>query len=201
MPGTLFQRLRRHRWGLWDLRSLLIDVRYRGLLGGRVESRFPGANAVQSLPYYVIKDATDAVGVDPDDVLVDIGSGPGRVLNWWLSQGFRNRMVGIELDPDVAARARSRLRHFHNVEIVTGDAVALTPPEATVCFLSNPFNRDVMQLWHDAVVARTTTPRLSMVYVNCHHLDVFLKSGRWSVESLPKDPADHCPIAVARLKR
>src|SRR5262245_64681390 len=115
MPGTLFQRLRRHRWGLWDLRSLLIDVRYRGLLGGRVESRFPGANAVQSLPYYVIKDATDAVGVDPDDVLVDIGSGPGRVLNWWLSQGFRNRMVGIELDPDRSEEHTSELQSLRHL--------------------------------------------------------------------------------------
>jgi hypothetical protein len=197
--GHVLQKLKRQQWGLWPLRTAWLDLRYGGYAGGRAETRFAhlGATAVHDLPYRVIKQATDAVTVSPEDVLVDVGCGHGRLFNWWLSRGWHNPMIGIEIDPDVAASTRRRLRPFANVQIITGDAVDLTPARATLCFLFNPFGRAVLARWHDALLARSTAPRLAVVYINCHYLDVFRDSGRWSIHMVPKHPADYCQIAVA----
>src|SRR5262249_40689383 len=110
-------KLQRHQWGIWELRTLLLDLRFGGLVGGRQESRFRhlGSNDVQSIPYRVIRDAMRGLAVTPEDVLVDVGCGLGRVINWWLNLGLANRMIGIELDPDVAQRTRTRLAPFRNV--------------------------------------------------------------------------------------
>ncbi|MGH7139751.1 MAG: methyltransferase domain-containing protein [Pirellulales bacterium] len=200
---ALLHRLNRHQWGLWELRTIWLDLRLGGYAGGRRESRFRhlGAAPVDNIPYRVVSSAMDAVSVAPEDVLVDVGCGLGRVLNWWLSRGWSNRMVGIELDPDVAARVRRRLRGMRNIEIISGDAVAFTPADATICFMFNPFNRAVMERWHDAVLARHSAPRLTVVYVNCHHLDVFRASNRWNIAELARHPADHCKVAIVSLRK
>ena len=49
--------------------------------------------------------SNENVPIRPDDVLVDVGSGKGRVLNFWLQKGLRNRIVGIEIDERWAAIA------------------------------------------------------------------------------------------------
>jgi hypothetical protein len=103
------------------------------------------------------------------------------VINYWLARGLSNRIVGVELDPDIAARTRCRLRRHPQVEIVSGDAVSLTPADATVCFLFNPFGSAVLRRWHDAVLARASGDRLTVVYVHPLHVDVFRASPRWSV--------------------
>lgn len=200
---SLVRRLRRQQWGLWQLRTAWLDIRFGGYVGGLRESRFRhlGSAPVQSVPYRVADAAMAGVRVQSDDVLVDVGCGRGRVLNWWLSQGWRNRMIGVELDPEVASEVRKRLKRFSNVQIITGDAVELTPAEATICFLFNPFNRDVVERWHKALLARHVGERLTVVYVNCHHLDVFRAADRWSINVLPKHPADHCSIAVLTLRK
>jgi SAM-dependent methyltransferase len=200
---SLLRRLNRHQWGLWQLRTAWLDVRYGGYIGGLRESRFrhSGSAPVQSVPYRVAKTAMAAVCVRADDVLVDVGCGRGRVLNWWLSEGRLNRMIGVELDPEVASEVQKRLARFANVEIIAGDAVELTPAEATICFLFNPFNRVVVKRWHDAILARHAAPRLTVVYVNCHHLEVFRAADAWSIDVLPKHPADYCSIAVLSLNK
>jgi predicted RNA methylase len=131
--------------------------------------------------YGGIHDALGDVAVSDRDVLVDVGCGRGRVLNYWLAGGLPNRLVGVELDPEIAARTRRRLRRFPQVEVVTGDAAEHTPGDATVCFLFNPFGGAVVRRWHDAILARAGGERLTVVYVHPLHLDVFRASGRWDV--------------------
>jgi SAM-dependent methyltransferase len=198
MVSRLLGKLRRRQWGLWDLRTVWIDQRYGGHVGGRTETRFGhlGAKATDNIAYRVVSDAMTAVSVSPEDVLVDVGCGRGRVLNWWLSRGLRNRLVGIEIDPDIAAEVRHRLRGFPNVEILTGDAVDLTPPEASICFLYHPFQEPLTRIWRDAVVARQRAPRLTILYVNPQCLDAMRESGEFRTRMLPKSPGDYAEIAV-----
>ena len=115
--------------------------------------------------YRGIDHAFGDVDISTRDVLVDVGCARGRVLNYWLSRALPNRLVGIELIPDIAARTRGHLRRYPQVEILTGDAVALTPADATVCLLFNPFGGPVVRRWHDATLARATGHRLTVVYV------------------------------------
>jgi hypothetical protein len=195
----MLSKLDRHRWGLWELRTAWLDCRYGGYIGRRVDDG--STSYLRDCPYRVIESAMSGVDVTPDDVLVDIGCGLGRVFNWWLSRGWKNRMIGIERDAEIAARTRRRLQGYPNIEILTGDAVDLMPANGTVFFLANPFGEAVVEHLHDAILARTDALQLSVVYINCQHLDVFRKSGCWSIRILPRHPADFNEVAVTELRR
>src|SRR5256885_3685560 len=98
------------------VRSAALDVRYRGLLNGSIPTRYAhlGAMEVASTDY----DAMGAIFagvIRASDVLVDVGCGKGRVLNWWLSRGYTNEIVGLELDEEVAEHTRRRLRRYRQV--------------------------------------------------------------------------------------
>ena len=62
-----------------------MDLRYGGLLRGTLPNRFLhlGAHHAANTPYFILPIIFDGI-IHDDDVLVDVGCGKGRVLNWWL---------------------------------------------------------------------------------------------------------------------
>jgi hypothetical protein len=90
--------------------------------------------------------------IKTSDVLVDIGCRKGRVINWWLSQGLRNRMIGIELDEKIANGTRKRLRRYENVSIIHGDASHNIPAGGTLFYLYNPFPKPVVKASKDRLM-------------------------------------------------
>ncbi|MGC2143068.1 MAG: methyltransferase domain-containing protein [Candidatus Acidiferrum sp.] len=127
------------------LTNVVLDLRFGALLRGGKETSYPhlGAYATNNSSYGVIHTLFRG-RVKPSDVLVDVGCGKGRVINAWLAEGYANRMIGIELDPDVAAESRRRLRRFPNVSILTGEILANFPRDGTLFYLFNPFNAAMM---------------------------------------------------------
>lgn len=127
--------------------------------------------------------------VRPDDILVDVGCGKGRTFNWFLQQGWRNRMVGLEIVPELAAFTRSRLRSFANIEIVTGD-VRTNLPRGTVYYLFNPFGADTMSVFASAVKMMAQNDlgrpadRPTIVYARCDHLSVFQEDPFWAIREV-----------------
>ena len=85
--------------------------------------------------------------VGRDDVVVDLGAGPGR-LTVELARVAR-RVVAVELDPRWADRLRGR---WDNVAVVEGDATELRLPAEPFRVVSNlPFHRttDLLHLLLD----------------------------------------------------
>lgn len=137
-----FYRLKT-RWGVECVRNFAIDWKYGGSCGGTIPTKFAeiGAQGFTSADYYQLDKLFGPGGVQirPDDVLVDVGCGKGRVINHWLRSGYRNKIYGLEIDPEIADFAAKRLRKFDNVRVVPGDAIANLPEETTLIFLFNPF--------------------------------------------------------------
>lgn len=186
------------------LRNVAIDLRYGGrFLGGTVPTRLGkvGALDTASSDYLVLHQVFEG-RVHPEDVLVDVGCGKGRVINHWLSRGYRNRIVGIELDPDIAERTRRRLRRFANVSIITGDACEVLPREATVIYLYNPFERDVWHRFKATVEERC--PDATLLYYYPEHIDPFRDDPRWAVSDVdlrPLLPAGYGAYFLAVITR
>ena len=121
---------------------------------------------------------------DPGDfTFVDLGCGKGFVLALAALHGF-GRVVGVELDPDLAGKARANAqvltaRTSSQVEVVEGDATSFgLPSEPTVVYMYNPFGpqtmRDVVRAVDRSLVER---PRpLFVVYVNPLHRHVWDES-------------------------
>lgn len=87
----------------------------------------------------------------PLDGFVDVGCGTGRALAYLSRLGFK-RMVGIEINPDVAERARLNLgrikktwRRAESLEVLTEDVLAAEMDfTGSIVYLANPFGRTTM---------------------------------------------------------
>lgn len=176
----------------WTLYGLGLEYRYLGrLIGFRdLPTRFPeqGANFTQNIPYVSLARLSEQVRVSPDDVLVDVGCGLGRVILWWLhTTGGHGRIVGLELDPEIGERTRGLFMRYPNVSIITGSAVDVVPPTATLLYLFNPFNEEVLARFNDRVKEIRAGQRTRIVYVNACHVGVFEADPSWDVRCLDYD--------------
>lgn len=183
--GTLLRR------GPTMLRSALRDLRYGRPLGGTVRSRYEhlGAFHATNSPYEDLDRVFAGVEAQPDDVIVDVGCGKGRSLNWLLGRFPGNRIVGIELDPELCAQTARRLRRHGNVTVVCGDAVELLPPEGRVFYLFNPFDGDVTARFAHALLERGKPA--TIVYYNAKFLDAFRSDPRFTVRELTDSRLAH----------
>ena len=165
------------------------DLRYRGLLAGTVRTRYAhlGAHHTTNSDYDDLPALFGAARLRSDDVIVDVGCGKGRVINWLLAHHPGNAVVGIELDPEIAAATERRLRRYPGVKIVCGDACTLLTAEATVFYLFNPFDEPVMRRFAEAVLALGDAGggrERRIVYYRSNYLAPFGESDRFTVEPI-----------------
>lgn len=113
--------------------------------------------------------------VTADDVLLDLGSGKGRIVLQAARRYPLRRVVGIEHSPELTSVARfnleatrTRLR-CQDVELIVADVAGATiPSDVTLAYLYNPFAGRVF----DCVVDRLSEMvqrrgrSLRIVYVN-----------------------------------
>lgn len=160
------------------------DLRFGEILRGDVPTRFRelGAERTANVSYLALSLIFENVAIASDDVLVDVGCGKGRVINWWLSKRLSNRIVGLELDPEVAAHTRERLRRYHNVTIVAGDGIDNLPADGTLFFLFNPFAESVVIRFKEQILQSARRDKVRIYYYNCVHVSVFENDARFSVE-------------------
>ena len=163
--------------------NLALDLRYGSFLGGTQKTRFgtAGAHDTANSEYCALKQIF-AGRISPTDVLVDVGCGKGRVINWWLHQGVSNRIIGLELDEEVAARTAHRLRRHHNVSIIPGDAVQNLPADGTLFYLFNPFQSAVVTRFKNRILEICTSKAMTILYYNCVCLNVFKDDPQFVVE-------------------
>ena len=193
-------------------RNIYMDLRFGGrFLGGEIKTPYVSLGAKDTASaHYSALDVIFKDRIGPTDVLVDVGCGKGRVINWWLHQGLKNRIYGLELDPPVARATSQRLRRYPNVTIVSGGAVENFPPDASLAYAFNPFMEEVMRKFKDKLAAMRTAPRqpLTLLYYNPSHLNVFEGDHRWRLEEnfvvVPALAVDrlvqrHFRLAVLRL--
>ena len=123
-----------------------------------------GATGSQSASYPGLDVVLKDLVLTPDDSFIDIGCGKGRVLAYLLSKGYtRCRLMGVEINPQVAAIARSWSSKYKNVEIVEGDAFGLDFNDYTVLFMYRPMDRDAFFLFIN-LLEMTLTHEVKVYY-------------------------------------
>ena len=197
----------RRRFGWRALSNLWQDRRFGGYCGGTIASAYEhlGATAVQSTDYAPLVAIFESgrVPIGDDDVLVDLGCGKGRVLNYWLRLGRGRRLVGIELDERIAAQTRARLKPHAQVQIVTGGAIEQLPADGTLFYMFNPFEAPVVAQLKQALDAlaasrKQAAPAIRVVYYYCRHADVFENDPAWRVAELPTGD-HHRAVLIERV--
>lgn len=181
-------------------RNMAFDLRYGAFLGGVIPTRYSDAGAVDvaNSDYSVLPHLFNQL-VEADDVLVDVGCGKGRVLNWWLRFYARNQILGIELDDEVAGMTRHRLRGHPQVTVYSGSILSVFPEEGTLFYLFNPFNRTIMQQFIDTFFrqrSRSCRKPRRILYYNCVYSDLFVNDVRFVTRFIRPHRAAH-PALVA----
>src|SRR5438105_5707601 len=169
------------------IRNAIRDLRFGKPLGGTIKSRYAhlGAHDVGNADYDDLAILFREADIRPDDVIVDVGAGKGRAINWFLRAHPGNRIIGIELDPAICGDTAKRLARFSQVEIVCGDAVALLPAQGTLFYLFNPFDESVMERFRDRLAeVRPGRSRTRIVYYNYKALHLFESDPRFSVRRI-----------------
>jgi hypothetical protein len=201
-PGQLSAKLQALTWAA---RNMALDLRYGASLAGTIPSRTRDAAPVTNSQYSVLPHIF-AGRIAHDDVLVDVGCGKGRVINWWLSQGLRNRMVGIELETEVASSTAKRLRRFPNVSIINEDATTWMPGDATLAYMYSPFGAETMARFKEHIADQFVRNGITLLYWNPQFVDVFFDDPRFSTHTIdlrsvldPRIEGTHRRFAVVRL--
>jgi hypothetical protein len=167
-------------------RNAVRDLRHGSFLGGTVKTRFEhlGAHDVGNVEYEDLAPLFAPAEIGPGDVIADVGAGKGRSINWLLERYPQNRIIGIELDPEICEKTAHRLRRHGNVSILCGDATELLPRDGTVFYLFNPFDENVMRRFIDAYLASGMDPRRRVVYHNCKFIQLFADNPRFEVQPI-----------------
>lgn len=178
-------------------KNIAFDLRYGAFLGGEIATRYAddGARNIANSDYAALPHLFEGL-IDEDDVLVDVGCGKGRVLNWWLRFHARNRIIGIELDDKVAEKTRHRLRRYPQVAVYSGSILDNFPEEGTFFYLFNPFDGVVMRQFLNLFLAgppQTRRKPRKILYYNCVCRNLFIDDIRLRTTLLgscgPEHPA------------
>ncbi len=122
-------------------------------------------------PYPLVRRALAHMTIRPgEDVLVDYGSGKGRIVAAAAQHPFR-RIVGIELSEALSATAQDNIprikgRKCDDVEVVGGNAMTFDPPDdMSIAFLFNPFYPPVIDAVRDRIKSSLDAhPRALTIY-------------------------------------
>ncbi len=126
---------------LWPLYSLVRPVRLLAERTGRLPERTRSLGPILSTPRELIAALLELADVGPDDHLVDLGCGEGRVV----IEAARHtgcRVTGVETDERLVKRARANIADELGADaqatVVHADAATFDLGEATVVFLFIP---------------------------------------------------------------
>lgn len=166
--------------------NALRDLRYGKPLAGTIKTRYAhlGAHDTGNADYDDLDILFADVEVRSADVIVDVGCGKGRSINWFLMRYPANKIIGIEIDADIQSATKRRLRKRANVSIQCGDARALLPAEGTIFYLFNPFDEAAMHRFAEAMLERALPA--TIVYYNAKCLAPYHENPRFSVTKVTR---------------
>lgn len=184
--------------GFRIIRNLMLDLKYGQILG----SSFITSRKSTNSDYLVLSKIFESQ-VGENDVLVDLGCGYGRVINWWLSNYPKHKMIGIEWEQTIADRTKVRLSKYKNVTIVRGDVIKNIPQEGTLFYFYNPFEKNVVEELKNRILEKKRGSKtMKLLYYNCKHISVFENDPNWQVEILKMQGHHSAPfndLAIIKL--
>jgi hypothetical protein len=181
------------RWAVRKVEERLVDGYYRrwGLAtkGPDFDHHFDGTSdfvGYVPTPWRLLRTLFPPDGLGPDDVVLEYGSGQGRVMIWVASRFAVRRVIGVEHNADSITAARANLENWRGplrcraVEFFYDDAREfVVPDDVTVVYLFNPFVGEtfarVLEQLGASLERRPRALRLIYLYPLMH--DAVVESG------------------------
>ena len=141
-----------------------------------------GAYDTQSTDYACLNKIFHDKPLADDDVFVDVGCGEGRVLTYLYLKGFKGKIIGVELDPDIAKTAADRTSDCQNIEVKCSNILECTDvlKTASVYYLFNPFCGKILLQLVEKIEENATQP-VKIYYCNDLYKRVLVGRSDWSI--------------------
>ncbi len=166
-----------------NIYEVVYDLHYsRRYLKGNCKTIYKhlGANDIYHTKYSVMPHIFNCIRIRKQDVLVDVGCGKGRIINYWLSRRLKNKIIGLELDPKVARCTGEQFARWKNVTIRQGDAIKNLPENGTIFYFYNPFTEDKVREFEQTMKEKFGTRPIKIIYYNPKSIHVF-QNGNWRI--------------------
>lgn len=163
--------------------NIIIDLACsRRLLNGNIKTSYKslGSNDIYHSKYSALPIIFKFVRINKDDVLVDVGCGKGRVINYWIFKRYKNKIIGLELDKSIAMQTAKQFFRLKNVTIIPGNALLNIPPDGTVFYFYNPFSREIFIQFEAILSDMFKSKSIKIIYYNPKSIDVF-NNGKWDI--------------------
>ena len=143
----------------------------------------------------VLLDTVGAPAIGPDDVVLDVGCGVGRLTR--VAAERARRVHALDVSAEMVERARANLSDLDNIELHVGDGTSLRPLEDD--------SVDVVV----SLVVFQHLPDPEVTYGYVREIGRVLRPGGWAAFQVSDDPAIHAMEhprpsalrrAVARLR-
>lgn len=125
-----------------------------------------GATGSSATSYSVLKDIIDINNINNNSVFIDVGCGKGRIIASLLHRKAKCKLVGIELNEEVAEIAKSWSKDYDNVEIKCINAFDVDMSEFTDVFLARPFENEVFKEYLEKLEKELTHEATIYIFVD-----------------------------------
>lgn len=143
----------------------IIDGRHdRRICGCSLTSRYAtnivGGNPYGGTCYWTLEDIFADSEFSPNDSLVDIGCGQGRLFAFMIEQNFPGKMTGIEYHAQTADIAKAWTAQYpeKDIRIIKGDAFAQQYDEYTIFYYFNSFTTEYFVRFVELLESQLTHP-------------------------------------------
>lgn len=166
--------------------NIIIDlVCSHKLLNGNIKTSYKsqGSNDIYHSKYSALPIIFKCVRINKDDVLVDVGCGKGRVINYWIFKSYKNKIIGLELDKKIAKQTAKQFSRLNNITIIPGNALLNIPSDGTVFYFYNPFSKDIVIQFEAILSELFKNKSIKIIYYNPKSIDVF-NNGKWVIKNI-----------------
>ncbi len=164
--------------------NIIIDlICSHRLLNGNIKTAYKwlGSNDIYHSKYSSLPIIFRFVRIKSNDVLVDVGCGKGRVINYWVFKRYKNKIIGLELDRTIAKHTAYQFSRYKNITIIPGNALLNIPSDGTVFYFYNPFSKELVAQFEEILSDKFRNKPIRIIYYNPKSIDVF-DNGRWNIK-------------------
>lgn len=153
------------------------------ILNGNIKTSYHclGSNDIYHSKYSALPIIFKCVRIKRDDVLVDVGCGKGRVINYWLFRKYKNKIYGLELDRVIARQTAKHFSRMRNITIIPGNALLNIPSDGTVFYFYNPFSLEIVTQFEEILANIFKDKPITIIYYNPKSIEVF-DNNRWKIK-------------------
>ena len=157
--------------GLIDLIKDIKNGRF--FVETKIKSRNDLYHNVESSDYVAIEYIFKKIVIPASsDIIVDVGCGTGRVIEWLYNNVQFKKIIGFEVESSTASNIVKRFKQKRGISILNKDIFDHFPLDANIFYLYNPFPEKSVGKFVE-FIDKSYDSDLTIIYYNPVFLNVF----------------------------